>query len=206
MAPDFPLRQSTTRFRTIVADPPWHYERTGVTLLGDTVQDRGMPYESMSVEHLMALPISDYAMPDTRPERLGSHLYLWTTTAYIEAAYAIARAWSFQPSCLLVWCKPPRAAGMGGHFQSNVEFVLFAKRGAPKGKATTPTRWFTWPRGAHSEKPDAFYDLVEQVSHGPYLELFARRARFGWEYAGDGSLSTVEIPGLRAPGQLQEAA
>lgn len=58
------------------------------------------------------------------------------------------------------------------------------------------TRWFTWPRGPHSAKPDAFYDLVEQVSSGPYLELFARRARFGWDYAGNESLNTVEIPGL----------
>ena len=67
------------------------------------------------------------------------------------------------------------------------------------------TRWFTWPRGPHSSKPDAFYDMVEQVSPGPYLEIFARRARFGWDYAGDGSLGTVDIPGLRAPG-LEEAA
>ncbi len=55
------------------------------------------------------------------------------------------------------------------------------------------TRWFTWPRGAHSAKPDAFYDMVEQVSSGPYLELFARRARFGWDYWGDQSLGTAEL-------------
>lgn len=68
------------------------------------------------------------------------------------------------------------------------------------------TRWFVWPRGAHSAKPEAFLDMVERVSPGPYLELFARRARFGWDYAGDGSLGTVEIPGLRAPGDDLEVA
>jgi N6-adenosine-specific RNA methylase IME4 len=47
--------------------------------------------------------------------------------------------------------------------------------------------------------------MVERVSPAPRLEIFARRARFGWDYAGDGSLGTVEIPGLRSPG-LQEAA
>lgn len=57
------------------------------------------------------------------------------------------------------------------------------------------TRWWTWPRGKHSEKPDAFYDLVEQVSPAPYVELFARRARFGWDYWGDESLGTAEMPG-----------
>lgn len=48
---------------------------------------------------------------------------------------------------------------------------------------------------------EGFLDVVEQVSPGPYLEIFARRARFGWDYAGDGSLGTVSIPGLREPGE-----
>jgi N6-adenosine-specific RNA methylase IME4 len=54
--------------------------------------------------------------------------------------------------------------------------------------------WYQWPRGQHSAKPDAFYDLVEAVSPGPYLELFARRARFGWSYWGDESLGTADMP------------
>lgn len=63
------------------------------------------------------------------------------------------------------------------------------------------TTWWSWPTAEHSAKPEAFLDIVEQVSPAPRLEVFARRARFGWDYAGDGSLGTVEIPGLRAPGQ-----
>jgi N6-adenosine-specific RNA methylase IME4 len=34
----------------------------------------------------------------------------------------------------------------------------------------------------HSAKPEAFIDMVEQVSPGPYVELFSRRQRFGWDY------------------------
>jgi N6-adenosine-specific RNA methylase IME4 len=45
-----------------------------------------------------------------------------------------------------------------------------------------------------SSSTDAFLDIVEQVSPGPYLEMFARRARFGWEYYGDESLGTAELP------------
>ncbi len=37
----------------------------------------------------------------------------------------------------------------------------------------------------HSAKPDAFYDLVEARSKGPYLEMFARRGRPGWTSWGD---------------------
>jgi N6-adenosine-specific RNA methylase IME4 len=56
------------------------------------------------------------------------------------------------------------------------------------------TRWFQWPRSVHSAKPEAFLDLVEQVSPGPYAELFARRDRLGWDTWGDESLGTAELP------------
>lgn len=46
--------------------------------------------------------------------------------------------------------------------------------------------WFRWPRAAHSVKPAAFLDLVERVSPGPYVELFARQPRLGWESWGKG--------------------
>ena len=45
--------------------------------------------------------------------------------------------------------------------------------------------WYRWPRRRHSEKPDEFFGLVEQISPGPYLELFARRRRPGWDVWGN---------------------
>ena len=56
-----------------------------------------------------------------------------------------------------------------------------------------PSSWFEWPRGRHSAKPEAFQDLVEQVSPGPYLELFARRNRLGWAAWGNEALCHVEM-------------
>ena len=44
-----------------------------------------------------------------------------------------------------------------------------------------------------SAKPEAFIDLVEQVSPGPYLELFARRQRLGWDTWGNEALEHVEL-------------
>lgn len=55
------------------------------------------------------------------------------------------------------------------------------------------SRWYQWPRGKHSVKPEAFQDIVEQVSPGPYLELFARRKRPGWDVWGKEVESDVEI-------------
>lgn len=60
------------------------------------------------------------------------------------------------------------------------------------------TRWWEWPRGKHSEKPEAFLDLVEQVSPAPRVELFARRDRLGWDTWGDESLGTAEMPEVAA--------
>jgi N6-adenosine-specific RNA methylase IME4 len=56
-----------------------------------------------------------------------------------------------------------------------------------------PSSWFQWPRGRHSAKPEAFIDLVEQVSPGPYLELFARRNRLGWDTWGNEALQHVTL-------------
>jgi N6-adenosine-specific RNA methylase IME4 len=64
------------------------------------------------------------------------------------------------------------------------------------------TRWWEWPRGAHSAKPEAFQDVVESVSPGPYLELFARRQRLGWATWGNEALNHVELvlPNARMTG------
>jgi len=46
--------------------------------------------------------------------------------------------------------------------------------------------WFKAPRGSHSEKPALFADLIEKMSPGPYVELFARQPRLGWDSWGYG--------------------
>lgn len=176
-------------YRTIVADPPWAYDRTGVTFLarnGGEFTGHPLPYDSMTLGALVDVPIRDLAAKD-------AHLYLWTTQRYLREAYWLAEAWGFATSSLLVWCKAPRGFNVGGTFQSTVEFVLFCRRGSLKAKQRMDRQWFEWPRTAHSAKPEAFLDMVEQVSPGPYVELFARRARFGWDYWGNQSLGTVEL-------------
>ena len=41
------------------------------------------------------------------------------------------------------------------------------------------------PRQEHSRKPDEVYDRIEQLLEGPYVELFARRERKGWDSWGN---------------------
>lgn len=174
-----------TRYRTIVADPPWpsmHQRSTG---------HRGKPerhYSTMTVDAIAAL---------APPAADDAHLWLWGVNRLMEDAYRVVRAWGFTPMSLLTWAKP--GPGMGYYLRNNTEHCIFATRGKPMVPTQAVTSsWFVWPRAEHSRKPDAFYDLVEQVSPGPYVELFARRARFGWDYWGDQSLGTAEMPTTEA--------
>ena len=116
----------TPPYRTIVADPPWAYDdgwpAFGPTSHGgDKVTHRDLPYSSMSVEDIAALPVVDLAAA-------GAHLYLWTTNRYLWQARDVALGWGFLPTRVLVWCKPPMGIGVGGLFASTTEFVVFAQR------------------------------------------------------------------------------
>ena len=74
--------------------------------------------------------------------------------------------------------------GPGGTFAQSSEYVLFGRIGTLKHLRRCDSTWFNWRRmdRQHSRKPDAFLNLVEQVSPSPRCELFSRRARFGWDY------------------------
>jgi N6-adenosine-specific RNA methylase IME4 len=177
------------RYRTIVADPPWEMARGSdySWRKGRPSGDRqALDYGTMSVPDIAALSVSDMADDD-------AHLFVWTTHRHLEATFGIVRAWGFGYVCTLTWCKAPHGWGPGGAFQSTSEFVLYGRRGRSDVASQIDRQWWTWPRGQHSAKPDAFLDMVEAHFPGPHLEMFARRARFGWDYWGNQSLGTAEL-------------
>lgn len=163
-------------YGTIVADPPWRYETTNPPN-GSPGHKGGapLPYSGMDLEEIKSLPVGRLA-DDAR-------LFLWTTNRYLRHAWDVVEAWGFTPQDrVLVWCKLPRCTA-----QITTEFVLVAKKGKPPRMPWTGTTWYQWPlQPVHSQKPDAFMDLVEQWCPGPYLELFCRRPRFGWDSWGYG--------------------
>ena len=92
----------TERYRTIVADPPWDYERADGRLPGRAGSID--PYPTMSLGAICALPVSDLA-------EHSAHLYLWTTAEHLRHSFAVVGAWGFAYRTTIVWCK--RRLGMG---------------------------------------------------------------------------------------------
>lgn len=180
-----------TRYRTIVADPPWPQKGAGALRGREGWLDAGgsskaMPYRTLPVEAIAALPVAELADP------AGAHLYLWATNRFLPDAFAVAAAWGFTYSTLLVWAKAPMGGGLGGAYGISTEFVLYARRGRLPALGRARGTWFPWRRPyddrgkpRHSAKPPEFFELVRTVSPGPYLELFARAPRPGWDAWGD---------------------
>jgi N6-adenosine-specific RNA methylase IME4 len=177
-------------YSTIVADPPWPYPKSGGGYPWREGKPSGegrgnrLPYPTMTVEEIAGLDV---------PSADAAHLYVWTTQRFLRDTYKVVEAWGFTPAHLLVWAKAPRGFNPGGLFGSCCEFVMFARKGKLKTLSKVERDWFEWKRGQHSAKPEAFLDMVEQVSPGPYLEMFARRNRMGWSAWGNEAISDVEI-------------
>jgi N6-adenosine-specific RNA methylase IME4 len=107
-----------TRYRTIVADPPWpvgDFPRWG-ELDGTTTR----PYDVMTLDAIRALPVSNLSYA-------GAHLHLWTIADHLEATWGVARAWGFEPAAVLTWCKPLFGLGLGGKFVNTTEFAFFCR-------------------------------------------------------------------------------
>ena len=176
-------------FATILVDPPW------------PLQSGEKHYRTMSLARITALPVGQLAARD-------AHLWLWTTNALLPRAYEVAEAWGFTVRSPLTWVK--FRLGLGGRYQlrNATEQLLFCTRGrAPLGSRSQPT-WFNAPVQEHSRKPAEQFAIIERVSPGPYLELFARRrpeSNQPWAVWGDQVASDIRIPGFAVPRNSERA-
>jgi N6-adenosine-specific RNA methylase IME4 len=175
----------TPPYRTIVVDPPWPYpegfptqSRTPGKWSG-AITTKQLPYSDMNLDAIHDMPVKELAETDAR-------LFLWTTNRYLGEAFSVLSRWGARYKQTLVWHK--RDGNMGGSVAPcSVEFLLVGVWGSPAvtSKAASAVISTAAPK-RHSQKPSAFLDLVEQVSPGPYVELFARSPRLGWDSWGYG--------------------
>lgn len=171
------------RYGTIYADPPWRYahmitrnraiENQYPTMtLGDICDLR------VSVTGEAPRPVADLAAPD-------SVLFLWSTSPLLREALQVMDAWGFAYVTQLVWDKC--RIGMGYWWRQRHETLLLGKRGhppPPPPEARTGSV-VQYMRARHSQKPSVFYEMIELMSPGPRLELFARQEWPGWDAWGN---------------------
>lgn len=168
-------------FHCIVADPPWNESGGGRIKRG---ADRHYPLmKTPQIIELMA------SCPLYQPAE-NAHMYLWVTNNFLRDGLAVLDALGWRYVTMLTWAKEGKI-GLGQYYRGMTEHVLFAVRGVQPALARTESTLILAPRGAHSVKPQAFYDRVERVSPGPRLEMFARIHRPGWTAWGNEVLETL---------------
>jgi N6-adenosine-specific RNA methylase IME4 len=179
------------QFGTVLIDPPWRFtNRTGKMA---PEHKRLSRYVTMSMEEIVALPVSSIAAPT-------SHLYLWVPNALLPLGLTIMETWGFQYKTNIIWHKLRKdggsdGRGVGFYFRNVTEMLLFGVRGK-NARTLAPGRrqvnYLGTRKREHSRKPDEQYDIIEACSPGPRIELFARGTRKGWVNWGNQADDTYE--------------
>ncbi len=172
------------KYKTVLADPPWQFQnRTGKMAPEHKRLNR---YPTMRLEEIMAMPVQE-VLEDT------AHLYLWVPNALLADGLKVMEAWGFTYKTNLIWYKVrkdggPDRRGVGFYFRNVTEMILFGVRGK-NARTLQPGRsqenMIISRKREHSRKPDEQYALIESCSPGPYLEIFARGPREGWDVWGN---------------------
>ena len=181
--PEGPPANHRRRFKAILADPPWRTGQEGK--LG-----AGTKYPLMSLEAIKAMPVADLAAD-------ASHCYLWCYPGTRYVAEDVLRAWGFEFKDEFIWGKDQM--GLGQYFRHAHETLLLGVRGKLPVKFRGQRSFTMLPRQDHSHKPEEVHVMIQRLSPGPYLELFARRPTHGWEIWGDSVESDITIPGYPVP-------
>lgn len=185
-AQDFLCQVGHCSYGAILADPPWQFtNRTGKMAPEHRRLNR---YTTMTLQAIKELPIATVAAAQ-------SHLYLWVPNALLREGLEVMAAWGFHYKTNIIWHKirkdgGPDGRGVGFYFRNTTEMVLFGVRGRLRTLASgrRQVNIIKARKREHSRKPDELYDLVEACSPRPFLELFARGQRVGWEQWGHEAL------------------
>ena len=179
------------KYSTIYADPPWRFQNRSGKVAPE--HKRLNRYETMSLEDIKKLPVSEIAAEK-------SHLYLWVPNALLPDGLAVMEAWGFEYKSNLIWEKvrkdgEPDGRGVGFYFRNVTEILLFGVKGN-KNRTLDPARsqvnLIRTMKREHSRKPDEMVDLIERCSPGPYLEMFSRGDREGWDMCGNQATDDYE--------------
>lgn len=175
-------------YGAILLDPPWKFKVWSAKGTGRSAEQH---YGVMDDNLLRAMQINDLAASDCA-------LFLWTTWPHLPLAIELIEWWGFSyKTCAFDWMKANASqidmfrddadvqVGMGHWTRANSEPCLLATRGKPKRLNADVRMGIIAPRREHSRKPDGVHERIERLVAGPYLELFARQKRAGWDSWGN---------------------
>lgn len=183
IANDFIKKVPRVGYGTILADPPWRFDNRSGKVAPE--HKRLSRYETLSLEEIEQIPVSFVAGEK-------SHLYLWVPNALLQEGLEVMKAWGFQYKTNIVWHKirkdgGPDGRGVGFYFRNTTELVLFGIRGSIRtlDPGRSQVNIIRTQKQEHSRKPEVLYEIIEKCSNGPFLEIFARGKRKGWDVYGD---------------------
>lgn len=170
-------------FSTILADPPWRFtNRTGKMA---PEHKRLSRYPTLTIQEICDIPVKNITSQD-------AHLYLWVPNALLAEGLKVLESWGFKYKTNLIWYKirkdgGPDGRGVGFYFRNVTEMVLFGVKGSMRTlqPGRTQVNIMSSRKREHSRKPDELYNIIEECSPGPYLELFARGQRTNWSQWGN---------------------
>lgn len=176
-------------FGAIYADPPWHYRVWAENSQNNRIASA--KYRVMGTAEISALPVCELAAE-------SCVLFVWITWPQLVDALAVIKGWGFEyKTCAFSWVKAHGSqpdmfrdemsvqVGLGYWTRANSEVCLLATRGSPKRLNADVRQAIIEPRREHSRKPDCVPGRIERLVAGPYLELFARTTRPGWDSWGN---------------------
>ena len=164
----------------IYADPPWTFATYSHKGKGRSAEAH---YDCMTLDTIKSLPVAEWAATDCT-------LFLWVTDPSLPQALGVINAWgSAYKTVAFTWVKTTKDGmgfpiGCGYWTRANPEQCLLATKGRPQRLSRSVRQLIIAPRREHSRKPDEVYERIEALVTGPYLELFARSQRAGWECCG----------------------
>lgn len=175
------LPTSERKYSVIYADPPWSFDVwSGEGKMG-TAENH---YPTMRQDEIEALPVAAMAADDCA-------LFMWAVMPQLPEALRVIEAWGFEyKTCAFVWVKQTKdeerfTTGMGYWTRANAEVCLLATKGSPARLNADVHQVVLSPRTEHSRKPDEVAARIERLVPGPYIELFSRRPRDGWDAWGN---------------------
>lgn len=167
-------------YGVILSDHPWRFMNRSAA---GEAKNPVAHYPCMTLASMRAMPVQLLAADNCA-------LVMWAVAPLLPEALALMEFYGFTYKTAGAWGKQSStgaklAFGPGYILRSAAEFYLIGTRGEPRIRSHSIRNLIMAPIREHSRKPDQLHSDIEKLFRGPYVELFARQRRSGWDCWGN---------------------